>query len=74
MREEITLEIVGNQKEIQRGRGLDQEDQNISSILGNQGMRRKIVGKGKVKIKLQNGNHWLLHIVPLMAFVGKKLF
>ena len=21
----------------------------------------QIVGKGKIKIKLQNGNHWLLH-------------
>ena len=44
MRDKITLEIVRNQKEIQRGRGLNQEDQKIASIVGNQGTRRKIVG------------------------------
>ena len=43
MREEITLEIVGNQNESQRGRGLNQEEQKITSIMRNQGTRRKTV-------------------------------
>ena len=44
MREEITLEIVGNQKESQRGRGINREDQKTIGTVGNQGIRRKIVG------------------------------
>ena len=32
-----------NQKESQRGRGLNQEDQKIASTMGKQGIRRKIV-------------------------------
>ena len=44
MREEITLEIMGNQKESQRGRGLNQDDQKIVGTVGNQGTRRKIAG------------------------------
>ena len=44
MKEEITLEIMGNQKKSQRGKGLNQEDQKIASIVENQGTRRKIVG------------------------------
>ena len=44
MREEIILEIVGNQEESLRGGGLNQEDLTIVGILGNQGTKRKIVG------------------------------
>ena len=43
MREEVILEIVGNQEESQRGGGLNQEDQMIAGIVGNQGTKRKIV-------------------------------
>ena len=39
MKEEITLQIRGNQKESQRGKGLNEEDQNIASTVGNQGTR-----------------------------------
>ena len=42
MKEEITFEIVGNQKESQRGKGLNQEDQKIAGTIGNQSTRRKI--------------------------------
>ena len=42
MREEITVEIMENQEENQRGRGLNREDQEIASTMGNQGRRRKI--------------------------------
>ena len=58
MREEITLKIVGNQKESQRGRGLNQEDQKIASTMGNQGtirnideLKRKIKEKSKMKTR-----------------------
>ena len=44
MREETTLEIVGNQEENQRARGLNQEDQKIVGTMGNRGTRRKISG------------------------------
>ena len=44
MREEVILEIVGNQEESQKGGGLNQEDQMIAGIVGNQGTKRKIVG------------------------------
>ena len=44
LREEVILEIMRNQEESQRGRGLNLEDQEIASTLGNQGIRRKIVG------------------------------
>ena len=45
MREEIILEIMGNQEESQRGRGLNLEDQEIAGIVVNQGLRRKIAGR-----------------------------
>ena len=35
MREEKILEIMGNQEKNQRGRGLNLEDQDIGSIVGN---------------------------------------
>ena len=44
MREEVILEIVGNQEESQRGGGLNREDQMTVGIVGNQGIKRKIVG------------------------------
>ena len=44
MREEVILEIVGNQEESQKGGGLNQEDRTIAGIVGNQGTKRKIVG------------------------------
>ena len=44
MREEVILEIVGNQEESQKGGGLNQEDRPIAGIVGNQGTKRKIVG------------------------------
>ena len=33
----------------------------------------QIVGKGKIKIKLQNGNHWLLHEVRHVPKLSRKL-
>ena len=44
MRDEVILEIVGNQEESQRGRGLNLEDQEIVGTMVNKGIRRKIVG------------------------------
>ena len=47
---------MGNQKECQRGKGLNQEDQKIASTVGNQGTRRNIVGlerKMKEKSKME---------------------
>ena len=44
MREEIILEIMENQEESQRGGDLNQEDQMIVGIVGNQGTKRTIVG------------------------------
>ena len=44
MREEVILEILGNQEESKKGGGLNQEDQMIAGIVGNQGTKRKIVG------------------------------
>ena len=44
LREEVILEIMGNQEESQRGRGLNREDQMTVGIVGNQGIKRKIVG------------------------------
>ena len=44
LREEVILGIVENQEESQKGGGLNQEDQMIASIVGNQGTKRKIVG------------------------------
>ena len=35
LREEVLLEIVGNQEEIQKGGGLNQEDQKIAATVGN---------------------------------------
>ena len=35
LKEEIILEIVRNQEESQRGRGLNPEDQEIASTMGN---------------------------------------
>ena len=35
---------MGNQKESQRGKGLNQEDQKIASTVGNQSTKRNIVG------------------------------
>ena len=56
MREEITLEIVGNQKVSQRGKGINQEDQKIAGTMENQGTRRKINGLKRIlkeKIKME---------------------
>ena len=44
LREEVILEIMGNQEEIKKGGGLNQEDQMIAGIVGHQGTKRKIVG------------------------------
>ena len=44
LREEAILEIMENQEEIQKGRGLNQEDQEIIGTVGNEGTRRKIIG------------------------------
>ena len=44
LREETIMEIVGNQEENQRERGINPEDKEIASTVGNQGIRRKIVG------------------------------
>ena len=44
MREELILEIVENQEESQRERGLNPEDQGIASTMVNQGIRRRIFG------------------------------
>ena len=33
----------------------------------------QIVGKGKIKIKLQNGNHWLLHEVKHVPRLSRNL-
>ena len=44
MREEVILEIVGNQEESQKGGGLNQEDRMTAVTMGNQGTKRKIVG------------------------------
>ena len=50
MREEITLEIMGNQEESQRERGFNLEDQEIASTMVKYGIRRNIVGlKRKIK-------------------------
>lgn len=47
---ETILEIMGNQEENQRGRGLNQEDQEIIGIVENWDIRRKIHGlKRKMK-------------------------
>ena len=47
---------MGNQEESQRGRGLNQEDQIISSIVGKQGIRRNIFEiERKMKEIHQNG-------------------
>ena len=39
---EIIKEIMQNQEESQRGRGLNLEDQELVGTMGNQGIRRKI--------------------------------
>ena len=44
LKEEVTLEIMGNQEESQRGGGLNREDQMIAGTVGNQGTKRKIAG------------------------------
>ena len=44
LKEEVTLEIVENQEESQRGGDLNREDQMIAGTMGNQGTKRKIVG------------------------------
>ena len=50
LREEVTLEIMGNQEESQRGRGLNPEERGIASTMVKHGIRRKIVGiKRKMK-------------------------
>ena len=33
----------------------------------------QIVGKGKIKIKMQNGNHWLLHEVRHVPRLSRKI-
>ena len=33
----------------------------------------QVVGKGKIKIKLQNGNHWLLHEVRHVLRLSRNL-
>ena len=40
LKEEIILEIMGNQEESQRGRGLNLEDWEIVGAMGNKGIRR----------------------------------
>ena len=50
MREEVILEIMGNQEESQKGGGLNREDQKITGTMGSQDTKRKIVGiKRKMK-------------------------
>ena len=44
MREEVILEIMGNQEESQRGGGLNHENQMTIGIVGNQGIKRNIFG------------------------------
>ena len=44
MREEVILEIVGNQEESQKGGGLNQEDRMTVGTMENWGTKRKIVG------------------------------
>ena len=44
MREEVILEIMGNQEESPKGGGLNREGQMTASIVGNQGTKRNIVG------------------------------
>ena len=44
MREEVILKIMGNQEESQKGGGLNQEDQMTIGFVGNEGIKRKIVG------------------------------
>ena len=44
MKEEIILEIMGNQKESQKGGGLNRKDQTTAGTVENQGIKRKIVG------------------------------
>ena len=44
MREEVILEIMRNQEERQRGKGLNLQDKEIAGIVVNQGTKRKIVG------------------------------
>ena len=44
MREEVILEIMGNQEESQKGGGLNQEDRMTVNTVGNQHTKRKIVG------------------------------
>ena len=48
------MEIVRNQDESQRGRGINLEDQEIFGTMVNQGIRRKIVG---LKRKMKEINH-----------------
>ena len=50
LREEVIPEIMGNQEESQKGGGLNQEDQMTTDTIGNQGIKRKIVG---IKRKLE---------------------
>ena len=44
MREEVILEIMGNQEESQKGGGLNREDRTTAGTMENQGTKRKIVG------------------------------
>ena len=44
LREENILEIMGNQEESQRERGLNPKDQEIVGTVVNQGIRRKVFG------------------------------
>ena len=44
MREEVILEIMGNQEESQKGGGLNREDRTTAGTVENQGTKRKIVG------------------------------
>ena len=53
MKEEVILEIMGNQEESQKGGGLNQEDRTIAGIMGNQGTKRNIFG---IEIKMKEIN------------------
>lgn len=44
LKDEIILKIVRNQEESQRGKGLNRENQTTIGTMGNQGIRRNIVG------------------------------
>ena len=47
LREEVIPKIVGNQEESQKGGGLNREDRTTTSIVENQGTKRKLESKEK---------------------------